>query len=160
MKKQFSKFFISISSIDWGVFVAFILLNLIFALSYPYCRLLLADSVEQMDIFPHDYPPSAFFRISSLSWLTAEFILGAFIALWAALMIKKFAAWILSIPIQFVVFSLAWWLLFEVSLKSSIQVTVLIFISQVIGVFAGLLIRWLIRKRCVRTKTPKPWWAN
>ena len=127
--------------IDYGVFVAFILLNLIFAFAYPYGRLIIADWIEQMDIFPHDYPPSAFFKISALSWLTAECILGAFIALWAGMLIKEWAIWLWSVPIQFVLFSLGWWLLFEVSLKSSIQVIVLIFISQAIGVAVGLLIR-------------------
>ena len=48
--------------IDYGVFVAFILLNLIFAFAYSYARLIIADWIEQMDIFPHDYPPSAFLK--------------------------------------------------------------------------------------------------
>ena len=142
MKKQFSKFFISISSIDWGVFVAFILLNLIFCLAYPYARLMISGSFRAED------------------WLMAMCILGIFIAFWAALLIRELVAWVVSIPIQFVAFSLALWLILGVPVGMSIRVIVPVLISQVPGVAAGLLIRRLIRKRHARIKTPKPWWAN
>ncbi len=163
MKKYLSKLLKPSSTIDRGIFVAFILLNLIFAFAYPYGRLIIADWVDELEIFPRDYPPSAFFKISSFAWLTAECILGAFIAIWAALMIKKLAAWIWSIPIQLILVFVLYLIIgasVGMSIELSIRVIVPIFISQGIGVAIGLLIRFLIRKRRNRYKTESPWWAN
>lgn len=157
--KKISKIIKPSLPIDYGVFVAFILLNLIFAFAYSYARLLIADWIEQMDIFPHDYPPSDFFRISSLSWLTAECIIGALIAPWAGMLIKEWAIWIWSVPIQLILLFVLYLVLgasVGVSIEISIRIGIRIFISQAIGVAIGLL----IRKLRARTKTPKPWWAN
>ena len=129
---------------DRGVFVAFILLNLIFAFAYSYARLLIADCIEEMNIFPHDYPPSAFFRISSLSWLTAECIIGALIAPWAGMLIKEWATWIWSVPIQLILLFVLYLILgatFVSSLGIAIRIGLPIFISQAIGIAVGLLIR-------------------
>ena len=129
---------------DRGVFVAFILLNLIFGFLYSYARLILSGCIEQMDIFPHDYPPGSFFRISWYSIITAECIIGALIAPWAGMLIKEWAIWIWSVPIQLILLFVLYLILgatFVSSLGIAIRIGLPIFVSQAIGVAVGLLIR-------------------
>lgn len=139
--------------IDRGVFVAFILLNLIFAFAYSYARLIIADCIEQMNIFPHDYPPSSFFKLSLLSVITAECIVGALIAPWAGMLIKEWAIWIWSVPIQLILLFVLYLILgasVGISIEISIRIGIRVFISQAIGVAIGLL----IRKRRARKQAP------
>lgn len=152
MKQRISNFIKPLSKTDWIKLTVFVLLSTLFTTSYGFTRLIIASWFS--DIFPPDYPSNSFFKIPSLAWLTAEFILAVILAILTVACVSKLRVWVLSIPVQMVL-CFAFYFLnsynSSVTLQLNSVAVIIILIAQVlivqaIGVAIGLGIRNLACK--------------